>query len=333
MNSPPTPDEPGTASTPEPVGAPPAAMRDTHFDFQHRVFNLPGAFFHMDQATKQPVLHMILGELKATLPFKTLKESFDISEGSHDARLLDIVTRGLAFVKQIRPGERIPGELLDGRASWSVEDRHRTITKGRLTVQLVSWVTGSEVIVVDLQELEQIVEDPQTKSRLKSAFTELGEKLGIRENAEQFLNDRLDDLAQELSYIEALRERFKAIQAINANLTKIAQIYRTDRSFCDEIARMQGLLRKPLKDYDSIFEQADAQTGEIFGALKSFKPTVQFIRKIRDELRARLLEWEELLQAWEGVPLERSSQIEQLQKMTYRFLASRFIETAVWERK
>ncbi len=326
-------------SNSDPAAAPatgadaPVPMRDTHFDFQHKVFSLPGAFFCLEPASKEPVLHILLGDLKAALPFHTLMESFDIPEGSHDARLLEVVTKGLSYVKQIRPGEQIPGELLDGRASWSVEDKHRLIAKGRLTVQLVSWVTGSEVIVVDADELEQIVEDPQTKQRLKSAVAGIAEKLGIKENAEQYLADRIDDLTQELSYIEALRDRFRAIRAIRDQLNRMTQIYRTDRTFCGEIARMQGLLMKPLKEYDSVFEQADAQTGEIVGALKSFDTTVRFIRTIRDDLRTRLLEWEDLIHAWETTPMERSPQIEQLQKQTYRFLANRFIETKVWTRK
>ncbi len=308
-------------------------MRDTHFDFQHKVFSISGAFFFVDPGTKQPVLQITLGDLKAALSFTTLMESFDIADGSPDSKLLGLVAKGLNFVKQIRPGEQIPGELLDGRASWSVDDKHRLIAKGRLTVQLVSWITGSEMIVVDADELEQVVEDPQTKTRVKTAFKEIAEKLGLKENSEQYLADRIDDLAQELSYIEALRDRFHHIRGIGDSLAKLTQIYRTDRTFCSEIARMQGLLRKPVKEYDAIFEQADAQTGEIFGALKAFETTVRFIRKIRDGLRARLLEWEELLQAWDGTPVERSMAIEQLQKQTYRFLANRYIETKVWERK
>ncbi|MBP2315077.1 hypothetical protein [Azospirillum soli] len=321
------------AATPTPEGEAPAPMRDTHFDFQHKVFSLPGAFFCIDPGSKQPVLNILLGDLKAALPFVTLQESFQIPDDSHDARLLEVVTKGLNYVKQIRPGEQIPGELLDGRASWSVEDKHRLIAKGRLTVQLVSWITGSEMIVVDADELEQIVEDPQTKQRLKTAFTEIATKLGITDNAEQFLTDRIDDLTQELSYIEALRDRFNHIRAISTGLAKLGQFYRTDRTFCSEIARMQGLLSKPLKEYDAIFEQADAQTGEIVGALKAFDTTVRFIRKIRDDLRARLLEWEELLQAWDSTPIEKSPAAEQLQKQTYRFLANRFIETKVWDRR
>jgi len=323
-----------TTATTDEADSAPKPMRETHFDFQHKVFSLPGAFFAIEPTSKEPVLNILLGDLKAALPFNTLKESFSIEEDSHDARLLTTVERGLAYVKQIRPGEKIPGELLDGTASWSVDDKHRMIARGRLTVQLVSWITGSEMIVVDLEELEQIVEDPNTKDRLKTAFHQLAEKLGIHsDNAEQYINDRIDDLTQELSYIEALRDRFKHIRALSDAFVKLQQIYRADRTFCSELQRMQGLIKKPLKMYDSIFEQADAQTGEIMGALRTFDATVNFIRKIRDDLRTRLMEWEDILQTWDGVPIERSQQVEQLQKMTYRFLASHFIETKVWERK
>ncbi|MCG5243717.1 hypothetical protein ACIU1J_17880 [Azospirillum doebereinerae] len=307
-------------------------MRDTHFDFQHKVFSLPSAFFCVDPTSKDPVLNILLGDLKAALAFPTLLESFHIEEGSHDERLLEVVEQGLAYVKQIRPGEQIPGELLDGRASWSVETRHLKLAKGRLTMQVASAVKGNEIIVSDADQLEQLIEDPQTQARMKAGFQRIAERLKITENAEQLLTDRIDDLAQELSYIEALRDRFKHIRKIETKLGKLVTIYRTDRTFCSEVNRMQGLIRKPLREYDLIFDQADAQTGDIVGALKDFHATVQFIRKIRDDLRTKLLEWEDLLHGWDVVGLERSAQIEQLQKQTYRFLASRYIETTVWKR-
>lgn len=310
-----------------------APMRDTHFDFEHKVFAISGAFFSVDPGEKKPVLNITLGDLKASLTFTTLRESFGLAEDGHDVKLLDVVAKGLKFVKIIMPGEQIPGELLDGRASWAVEDRHRLIARGRITVQLVSWVTGHEMIVVEASELEQIVEDPGTKERLKTAFQEIAKKLGVTENAEDTITNMVGSLAQELSYIEALRDRFLHIRALSGNLAKAAQIYRTDRALVSEISRMQGLLKKPLTGYDSIFEQADAQTGEIVGALKSFDTTVHFIRKIRDDLRARLLDWEDLLRAWEETPVEKSQKLEQMLKQTYRFLATNFIETKVWERK
>ncbi|SMH43617.1 hypothetical protein [Azospirillum agricola] len=307
-------------------------MRDTHFDFQHKVFSLPGAFFCADPTSKDPVLNITLGDLKAALAFPTIQESFQIEEGSHDDRLLEVVEQGLAYVKQIRPGEQIPGELLDGRASWSVEERHRKLAKGRLMMQVASSVKGNEIIVSDADQLEQLLDDPQTQARMKAAIERIAARLKITEKAEEIVGGRIDDLAQELSYIEALRDRFKHIGKIETKLGKLTTVYRTDRTFCSEVNRMQGLIRKPLREYDMIFDQADAQTGDIVGALKDFHATVQFIRKIRDDLRAKLLEWEDLLNGWDHIAMERSSQMEQLQKQTYRFLASRFIETTVWKR-
>lgn len=326
---------PGQLAETQPASSEAAAapMRDTHFDFEHKVFKISGAFFSTDPADKKPVLNITLGDLKAALSFTTLRESFDMPEDGHDAKLLDVVIKGLKYVKIIMPGEQIPGELLDGRASWQVEDKHRLIARGRITVQLVSWVTGSEMIVVEASELEQIVEDPGTKDRLKTAFNEIAKKLGITENAENVITDMVGNLTQELSYIEALRDRFLHIREIANNLTRASQIYRSDRALVNEIARMQGLIKKPLQNYDSIFEQADAQTGEIVGALKSFDTTVHFIRKTRDDLRARLLDWEELLALWADTPVDKSQKLEQTLKATYRYLATNFIETKVWERK
>lgn len=329
----PKPPEQLADTPPASDGAAAAPMRDTHFDFEHKVFKISGAFFSTDPADKKPVLNITLGDLKAALSFTTLRESFDLPEDGHDAKLLDVVTKGLKYVKVIMPGEQIPGELLDGRASWQVEDKHRLIARGRITVQLVSWVTGSEMIVVEASELEQIVEDPGTKERLKTAFNEIAKKLGITENAENVITDMVGNLTQELSYIEALRDRFLHIREIANNLARASQIYRSDRALVNEIARMQGLIKKPLQNYDSIFEQADAQTGEIVGALKSFDTTVHFIRKTRDDLRARLLDWEELLALWADTPVEKSQKLEQTLKATYRYLATNFIETKVWERK
>lgn len=312
--------------------APAREVRNTHFDFEHKVFSLPGAFFALDPTSKDPVLNILLGDLKAALPFNTIRESFDIGDG-HDLKLMETVAKGLKFVKIIRPGEQIPGELLDGRASWAVEEKHRVIARGRLTMQLISWITGKETIITDLSELEQIIDDPASKTRVRDACKQIAEKLGINGNSEQYISDRVDDLSQELSYIEALRDRFKAIRQIDDNLVKIGQIYRGDRLFNDEIGRVRSLLKKPMRAFDAIFEQADAQTGEIVGALKDFNTTISFIRKIRDDLRTRLLEWEEPLASWDGAEMERSMKTEQLVKQSYRFIANRYMEAQVWERR
>ncbi len=142
-------------------------------------------------------------------------------------------------------------------------------------MQVVSSMTGAEMIVSDAYQLDQLVEDPGTQARLKLALQKLAVKLKLNmADSEQYLTDRLDDLAQELSYIEALRDRFKHIRKMETNFATLITVYRTDRVFCSEINRMQGLIKKPLREYDMIFDQADAQTGEIVGALKDIHATI-----------------------------------------------------------
>ena len=321
------------AASAVPSDAVPAQPRDTHFDFRHKVFTMPGAVFTRAADSQEPILNVLLGELKASLGFVTLMDAFGLEEEGHDALLLQQVEQGLLYVKAIRPGEKIPNELLDGTASWAVEERHRIVARGRLTLQIVAWITGEETIVADLDALGAVVDDPQTKARLRAAYNEIAAKLGYGDDFEQKINDRLDDLVQELSYIEALRDRFKVIRGIGDKLTRMTALYRTDRVLAAEVARMHGLLKKPLSYYDAMFEQADAQTGEVLGALRAFPTTVEFIRTTRDQLRQRLLDWEELLQSWNAAALERGPALEQLQKRTYRYLAQRFLDTQVWQRR
>lgn len=307
--------------------------RNTHFLFEHKVFEISGANFSLTLDTKQPVYNVLLGDLKASIPFPTLLHAFDIAEDSPDAALLEVVAKSLRYVKTIRPGESIPSELLNGTASWSVEDKHRLIAKGRITMQMVSWITGSEHIVVDLTKLEQIVEDPITKQRLQAAFTEIAKRLGMGEERKQEVVDRVDDLAHELSYIEALRDRYVLIKNISEKLLLLQKVYRTDRTTTQELSRMIGLFRKPLKEFDFIFDEADAQTGEILSALRKFDAQVAYIRQVRDDLHVKLMEWDDIIDIWQDKPIEKSTRVEAALKALYRFLASHFIETKVWERR
>ena len=45
----------------------------------------------------------------------------------------DLFARGVRFVKEIRPKDSIPSELLDGTASWSYEERHNASARARST--------------------------------------------------------------------------------------------------------------------------------------------------------------------------------------------------------
>lgn len=302
----------------------------THFAFEHRVFHLEGAYFQLAKDTGKPVYHVLLGDLRAVLPTPSLRKEFRIAHGTKDSELLNLVERGLRYVKVIRPFDSIPREILDGTASWSVKDSHIEIAKGRLTVQLASWFTGSEEVIVDLDQLIQLAEDPQTRKRVQAAIEKAANRLGIPPERKGEVTDRIDRLAADLAYIEALREHYAQVKNISTKLDQVMSLYRRDRSIVENVLRMRILIQQPIAWFDTSFQEVDAQTGEILSMLKRFEQQIEFIRQTRDEIHFRLMGWEEMMEAWREAPMERGDVMESRLRATYHFLASNFSLAREW---
>ncbi len=308
-----------------------AADRSTHFMFEHRVFNVKGAHFAYTVDGVEPAFHVTLGELRAALRLPALRNEFGIVSESPDGKLLDIIERSLKYVKEIRPGDSIPRELLDGSASWTVEERHRAIARGRLAVQVVSWLSGKETVIVNEHELARLVEDPETKSRMQAATAEIAEKLGIGASRKQEVIDRIDDLGRELAYIEALRDRYTTAKSITAKINHLAKLYRADRAMVQDISRVQSLMVRPIAEFENTFGQVDAATCEIMTVLRKFDTQVKFIRDMRDELHTRLMVWDPLIEKWATLDPSRSPECEAAVKDAYRFAARYFPQRQDWK--
>ena len=308
----------------------PGAPRSTHFRFEHKVFSVDGARFARTPDTREAALYVKLGDLQVALPIRTLKDEFGIKPESGDAELLGVVERSLRYVKEIRPNDSIPREILDGTASWSVEERHRAIAKGRLSLQIASWLTGDESVVVDAAQLEQLVEDPGTKQKIDQAFGEIAEKLELGRDRKNEVVDRIDALARELSYIEALRERYGLAQEIIRKLGEFVRTYKSDRHMTQEISRVRTLLMRPQAEFDSLFAQCDAMTGEIVSVLKKFDAQVEFVRDMRDDLHTKLMAWDEVITIWSGLEVVKGENQENAIKAMYRFVARNYPQRQDW---
>jgi len=307
----------------------PSQERSTHFAFEHAVFRAPNPRFLLAN-NGEPSLVVELAELDALVPIKSLRMEFNLDD-TPDGPMLDKVVAGLRFVKTIRPGDSIPREILDGSASWSVHDRHIELAKGRITLQISSWLTGSETVIVDQEALMQLAEDPAIKQRVNSAFSDIAIKIGLPPDRKQEVIERIDQLARELSYIEALRERFGTIKAIGDTIAAFQKIYRRDRTVIEDLSRIANLMRRPLAELNSIFDQVDGMSGEIISLLKALNRQIEFIRESRDELHQRMMLWDETIEKWQPVMVERTPENEQLMKEFYRFLARHFIVEKPWE--
>lgn len=307
----------------------PSPERSTHFAFDHTVFRAPNARFIV-ATDGQPSLVVELADLAAVIPLKSLRIEFELDK-TLDGPMLDKVAAGLKFVKTIRPGDSIPREILDGTASWSVEDRHIEIAKGRITMQISSWLTGAETVIVDQEALMQLAEDPAIKQRVNAAFSDIAVKLGLPPERKQDVVDRIDQLARELSYIEALRERFGVVKSIAETVTAFQKIYRRDRTVIEDLGRITNLIRRPLTELQGIFDQVDGMSGEIVSLLRNMIRQIEFIRECRDELHQRMMLWDEMIVKFSTVQVDRSPENEALMKELYRFLARNFIVEKPWE--
>ena len=83
-----------------------------------------------------------------------------------------MVAEALEFVKGLRLGDKLPTEVTTGDPSWQPSERHFLIAQQRLTLQLVTWMTGDEHIFTSAEQILMLAEDPQTKKNINLAFAE-----------------------------------------------------------------------------------------------------------------------------------------------------------------
>lgn len=304
--------------------------RSTHFAFAHKVFTVKDAVFRLSQQ-EEPLFRVELGDLKAGISISSLRNEFGISPDSEDGKLLALIEKALRFVKEIRPGDSIPKELLDGSCSWTVEDRHRKLAHNRMTVQLVTWLTGGDADVADAGKLEQIANDPETKQRVQKAFAEAAEKIGLGRDRAAEVIDRFETLARELAYIEALRERFQHVRLIMVKLSEMSQIYKPERAIMEELVRVQMLMRNPDGEFQNDFGLVDAHTSEIVNMLRKIDMQLAFIRSNRDDLHFKLMKWDDLIDKWASTKIEKGEALENLMRATYRFVAQHYPLRSNWQ--
>ncbi len=298
--------------------------------FEHKFFHsLEDIYFRLTDSG-EPVAIVKLASNEAVLGIDGIKREFALSDDSPDGRMLDMVAEGLQFVRGLRLGDMLPKEILTREASWEPSDRHLRIAHQRLTMQMVTWLTGDEHIFTSSEELMQIAEDPQIKKNIQLAFSEAAEALGLgRDNREEVVK-YIETLAKELAYIEAERDVFHEIKKIDEKIQALRRIYSHDRSMIETSDQVARLSQRALKVFQDYFDQVDAQTGEILAMLKNIDNQIDYIRGVRDELYRRLWPWEEIIPVWRNVFVSKSEENTSHIRTIYQFLAPRFMQVNEW---
>ena len=307
-----------------------AGADDGLIRFDHKFFGSFDDLYFRLTDTGEAVAVLKLATNEAILGFDGIKREFMLKPETHDSKMLDLVAEGLKFVRGLRPGEPLPKEVTTREASWDPTERHRRIARQRLTMQLVTWLTGNEHIFTSAEELAQVAEDPQVKKNIQLAFAEAAEALGLGRDRREEVVMYIETLAKELAYIECERDVFAEICKIDEKVQALRRIYSADRSMIETTDQVARLSQRALKVFRDFFEQVDAQTGEILAMLKNIDNQIEYIRSVRDEVHRRQLPWEDYIPIWKQLYTVRSDENTNRLRDLYQFLAPRFMQVNEW---
>ena len=289
------------------------------------------AYFRLsEQDPDLPVMMVPFAENNVALPFDGLRKEFGIEKDSADDKMLELVAEGLNFVVLLRPGDPIPAELLTGAPSAEISPDHRQIAYHRLTMQLVTWVTGDESLITDRDQLAQIAEDPSTKKRVNEGLGEAAKKLGLQAGEKEKVLELMGRLADDLAAVEALRDRFQRIEVMDGKIQDLRGVIKSQQIMIELLDPVARLMTTAAKQFREEFDEIDAQTGEIIALLKNIDSQLVYIREKRNDLHKRLMAWDEILDAWDKAKIEDSEPTLKLLRETYRFLAPRFMAVDEW---
>lgn len=304
--------------------APEPVLRTTHFDFANKVFQVPKARFYKPENLSEPVFVVDLGDLQGELRLPNLRKTFSIEPDTHDGKMLETVVKALNFVEDIRPGDKIPDEILDGSASWTVSPKHKQLAKARLEAQLILLVSDKPVEFKTNEELSEFLAKKENRAKLREAFKKAALGLGLKEDDSTAVLMKLELLSRELCFVEALRDAFSIVPGIAIKLKQVSETYKGDMRVMDTVERVKSLLRKGVQEYQGIFDEVDAQTSAIVMVMKDLNKEIGAIREKRDRLRFLQMKWTPLVRAWAEVYINQGARVQDLMGRTYRFLATRF---------
>jgi hypothetical protein len=301
-----------------------------YFNFAHKIFQVPRNRFALSASDHQPVLLMDVGEHEAAIAFDALRREFNLDPEGADSKLLDLVAEGLKYVKDIRPGDTIPRELLDGSASWSVDDKHRDRARAAIMFRVAIFGRSSK----DLQSLGKDVgaflDSAKGKMWVQSGLEEIGKKIGLGEGRAPTVAQYADRIMRELAYIEGLRERYLDASHIVDKLDQVAKFHASERHFVDEIQRCKVLMGPPVREFRTAFQDVDTRMKQVADVLKTVDSQITFIRQTRDHLHQRMLIWDELIEKWEFTIDDKSKYNRQIVLTTYQFVAQYFPQNVDW---
>ena len=303
----------------------------THVELEHWFFKkVEGVRFQLHQSTGQAGVTISMAKNEAFLTLVSLKKEFQIAGDSPDALMLNRISDGLKYVKGLLIGDELPKEILTGEASWQPSPKHLAIAHQRVGMRLITLVSTDEPTTTDPAELLALADDPGVKRKINESFEVAAVELGMKPEQKQEVIGFVNTLAGELGYIEFLREKFLRIDSVRERIQKVRVLHSRTVSIRESSDQVARLIERAKAQYQAIFDEIDNRTSAVVPLLRDIDQSIEFIRKVRDDLHVRFLAWDDILKTWEPNLVEYSTQVTELLRKTHQFLAPRFMSFTDW---
>ena len=302
--------------------------------FDHPLFSKlsDDALFRPAETDGAPCLIIPLGRGTAALPLRSLQAELKIEAVSQDGKMLSLVARSLDFVADVRLGDTLPVEVLDGGASWSPSALHQQLAASRLKLQLIAELCGSDEpwAIAEPQAVLAAASDPSLRIRMHTACVAAAGVLGLPDAAAA--SRLVEDLAHESAFIEALRDRLlRRVQRLMDRVTHLNGGLSQNLAGLELVGRVRRLTGIALGKIGARFADLQAQTVLVLEAMRGLEARRRVIRQHRDWLYSSLRAWEPILAVWEASGIDWSDGTWPLLGRTYRFLAPRFMPVQEWQ--
>jgi hypothetical protein len=299
----------------------------------HRGFVLMGApLFRRAETDATPVMVVTLGERQVAVPLRALQREFAIADEAPDGRMLALIVEALEFVSALRIGDPLPPEVCTGEASWEPDAMHLALASMRLRMQLVAWLNAG--VAADTPQMTddallRLADDPAIRRQVQDALDHAAAALGLP--SPEAVIELLEDLAHELAFIEALRDRLlHRVQTMVQKVVHMVRSLRVDAPQMDTLTQVRRLSLLALQQFARKFDELDANTCEVMAALRNANSQRTFIRSNRDFLYRSLRGWQPILDDWAGTGTDFDDGSRALLGRTYQFLAPRYMPVTEW---
>ena len=275
---------------------------------------------------------MPFGEREAAVPFRSLQAEFGIPDDSADGEMLRLIDESLHYVTALYPGDPLPAEVVGGGTSWSPEDSHLRRARVRLSVALLDWQdpAAAKLAIKDLDGGNRLERDPELRTMLDSAIRRAAAELGLP--APRDVMQRLEPMADEFAYIEALRDNLllptRSLMVRARQLS--AGLSRHDAIRMNAIAGVIKMGSPPLAAMDKRFGHMEKLCNDVFELLRSPDQNVPIVRENRDHLYRTQLGWQPVFDQWNDVDERDEAAMWSIVASTYQFLARRYLDASEW---